>query len=74
MCYCERALYVEECTCLDLCLDLCRCFLTEISNFEAFDNIIDVISHDLLLQPPCSINNFSQVWISRSVGITSIKF
>ena len=28
-------------------LDLCRCFSTEISNFEAFDDVIDdVISHD----------------------------
>ena len=43
-CFVETPLFNKQ---LFSSLDLCRCFPTKISNFEAFDDVIDdVISHD----------------------------
>ena len=54
-------------------LDLCRRFPTEISNFEAFDDVIDdVISHDPFVATPL----FNKQLLSNlvSVGVFQLRY
>ena len=49
-------------------LDLCRCFPTEISHFEAFDDIInDIISHDCFATPLVQWTTLDDHWTSLDV-------